>query len=268
MNNKYCNNCGKCGHVYFECKNPITSNGIISFRRNNETNDIEYLMIRRRHTLGLIDFLRGNYSVLNKEYIINMMKQMTQQEKEMISTKTFNELWFNLWGITSYNSIYRNEQKNSYFKFTHLLNGVQHENTSYNLFSLLQESNTYELWYEPEWGFPKGRRDNNENDFDCAIREFCEETGYNKKHIKHIHNLVPYEEVFMGSNCKKYKHKYYIVYMMNSIETPSFQTTEVSKMEWKSFDKCISSIRTYNLEKKEVLMNVHDTISNFTHIWL
>ena len=31
----FCNNCGKQGHLYHQCKHPITSNGIIAFRRKN-----------------------------------------------------------------------------------------------------------------------------------------------------------------------------------------------------------------------------------------
>ena len=29
----------------------------------------------------------------------------------------------------------------------------------------------------PEWGFPKGRRNLKERDRECAVREFSEETG-------------------------------------------------------------------------------------------
>ena len=39
-NYNICNNCGKSGHVYNNCKVPITSYGIISFRKRT---NIEYL---------------------------------------------------------------------------------------------------------------------------------------------------------------------------------------------------------------------------------
>ena len=60
MNNNidnYCNNCGKYGHLYHQCKTPITSFGIIVFRIKEDTP--QYLMIRRKDTLGYIDFMRG-----------------------------------------------------------------------------------------------------------------------------------------------------------------------------------------------------------------
>jgi hypothetical protein len=72
MNDNYCNNCGKHGHLYHQCKMPITSIGIIAFRYNKNRQNIdntngvlEYLMIRRKDTLGYIDFMRGKYSVYN-----------------------------------------------------------------------------------------------------------------------------------------------------------------------------------------------------------
>jgi hypothetical protein len=71
QNDQHCNNCGKKGHIYNQCKMPITSIGIIVFRKHNER--IEYLMIRRRDTLGYIDFMRGKYSVNNRDYIMNML---------------------------------------------------------------------------------------------------------------------------------------------------------------------------------------------------
>ena len=37
MNESYCNNCGKKGHLYNQCKMPITSIGVVAFRFfNNE----------------------------------------------------------------------------------------------------------------------------------------------------------------------------------------------------------------------------------------
>jgi len=65
MSENYCNNCGKLGHYYHHCKMPITSIGIIVFRVNPEGKK-EFLMIRRKDTLGYIDFMRGKYSIYNK----------------------------------------------------------------------------------------------------------------------------------------------------------------------------------------------------------
>ena len=91
MNNiNYCNNCGKTGHLYHNCKTPITSLGVIAFRINNGI--IEYLMIRSKETLGYIDFMRGKYNINDKEYIKNMLKQMSNEEKKNIINKEFDEL--------------------------------------------------------------------------------------------------------------------------------------------------------------------------------
>ena len=63
----FCNNCGKGGHLYHQCKTPITSVGIITVRSNNS--NLEYLLIRRKDSLGYIDFLRGKYNINSKHNI-------------------------------------------------------------------------------------------------------------------------------------------------------------------------------------------------------
>ena len=49
---------------------------------------------------------------------------------------------------------------------------------------LIQKSTT--KWTEPEWGFPKGRREYHETDVDCSKREFQEETGISSRKINMI----------------------------------------------------------------------------------
>jgi 8-oxo-dGTP pyrophosphatase MutT (NUDIX family) len=51
---------------------------------------------------------------------------------------------------------------------------------------------------EPEWGFPKGRRNYNEKDIDCALREFSEETGYSKYSLKNIENIQQFRRNIYG----------------------------------------------------------------------
>ena len=36
-------------------------------------NNIEFLMIRRKDTLGFLDFMRGKYPLYNKLYLLNII---------------------------------------------------------------------------------------------------------------------------------------------------------------------------------------------------
>ena len=262
-NDYYCNNCGKGGHLYHHCKLPITSNGIISFRKG-ENSIIEYLLIRRKDTLGHIDFMRGKYSVTNRQYIINMLNQMTMDEKSRLSTDSFETLWNTVWGENTLSAQYKNEESSSSEKFSMLRSGIVINNDKYTLNELINQSNESEQWNEPEWGFPKGRRNHQESDYDCAVREFREETGYSHKMLHNIQNLIPYEEIFTGSNYKSYKHKYYIMFMnyKDSLVQYPFEESEVSKLEWKTYDDCIKSIRPYNYEKKQMLTKLNKTLTS------
>ena len=262
--NHFCNNCGKQGHMFHQCKTPITSFGVIAFRfnRNKKTEKspygrYEYLMIRRKDTLGYIDFMRGKYSLSNPSYILNMMKQMTVDEKLKILEHSFDELWADLWGCEIATNQYKNEELVSKEKFNHLNKGIVIKNQVISLQSLIDESAKYYTWVEPEWGFPKGRRNYKEKDYECALREFSEETGYSPLTLKNVHNILPFEEIFMGSNYKTYKHKYYLMYMPDILPLSSdYEKAEVSGISWKTYDECCDSIRVYNLEKIHIITNI------------
>jgi len=254
----FCNNCGKHGHLFHQCKNPITSSGIIVY--NNKANELKFLMICRKDSLGYVDFIRGKYHLYNKRYIINIINEMTISEKKNILEKEFDELWHALWG--DYIGIqYKSEYKISKEKFNMLKLGIKLKNCEYNLVSLINESSTN--WIDPEWGFPKGRRNLQEKDMSCAIREFEEETGCSKDALKIIYNLLPVEELFTGSNYKSYKHKYYIAYMDDTINLNNYQKSEVSKIEWKTYKECMQHIRPYNQEKIDILKRVATIINNY-----
>ena len=484
-----CNNCGKQGHTFKQCKNPITSFGVIVFRIN-PLQQREYLMIRRKDTLGYIDFMRGKYSASNQKYILNMIQQMTVQEKYKLKNYSFDELWRDLWldghridishlsdddikngqradvpcsltnttnfslrngdlrsqekfgqmdevlhtvgeahliqldaftsevalppekfgqraeclqqltqkvtsspeefgyvnrilpefseeiimknGSISEDSIfqsYKQEEMNSRDKFIYLttkyIKDISHQSNlspyivvegrspsdqtqlweqrkdngmvsilhylielsmdvdihaysegrlceawspeeydiskkdlsegvdAFTSFSASGSSSSSEttyiqgtlpaglsdipqdkydmsnimksVWTEPEWGFPKGRRNFQEKDYDCALREMTEETGYPLKLMKNIKNILPFDEIFLGSNYKSYKHRYYLMYMNyeDSLVTDRFDKSEVSMMRWKTYDECLSSIRPYNLEKKRLIKNIDTTLSNY-----
>ena len=272
--NNYCNNCGKQGHMYHQCKMPITSIGIIVFRYNakngtntsaNSSGNLEYLMIRRKDTLGYIDFMRGKYSIYNKQYILNMFHQMTLVEKEKLIRKNFDELWVDIWGSEAVINQYKVEEIVSREKFNSLKLGIVNKDEFYNIQTLVNESNETFTWNESEWGFPKGRRNYQEKDYECALREFGEETGLNINKLKNLQNILPFEEIFTGSNYKSYKHKYFVSYMPyeDTLNVDNFEPTEVSRMEWKKYADCVESIRSYNLEKKRLITNIHNTLTSF-----
>ncbi len=257
----FCNNCGKTGHAYNTCKSPITSIGLIVFRYAETGEGIQYLMIRRRDSFGFVDFVRGKYPVQNEEYVKRIIDEMTLEEKDRILTEPFESLWKGLWGDYS-NNQYKSEEIQSYEKYRILKNGIKHKDErEYNLQKIVSNSAT--SWKETEWGFPKGRRNYHEKDVSCALRECLEETGYEIPPSNVIHNIVPYEETYMGSDMKCYKHKYYLAFLDGRhCQMKSHDRMEVSEMKWMSYDECVASMRPYNLEKKHIIKKVHSVLEN------
>ena len=259
--NHFCNNCGKTGHSYNQCSKPITSLGVITF--NKSIHSLKYLLICRKDSLGYVEFIRGKYPLYNKDYIQNIINEMTIKEKNNLLTKDFKLLWQELWG-DYYGVQYRNEEKTSLDKFNQIKEGIHlFDDTFFNLESLIQSSTTN--WIEPEWGFPKGRRNFQENDLQCAIREFSEETGFPKNKISIIKNLIPFDEIFTGSNFKSYKHRYFLAYSKYKEEN-KFQKSEVSKLKWMTLDEAIKAIRPYNLERIDLLKNIDKVLQKYSLI--
>ena len=260
-NHQFCNNCGKQGHVFQCCIQPIISSGIIACRYNRQ-NGWEFLIICRKNSLGYIDFLRGKYPLYNVEYIQELINEMTITEKTILLRHEFSYLWNSLWG--DYVGMqYRGEEKTAKEKFNQIKKGiVLSKEEHYDLKSLIKLSTTE--WSEPEWGFPKGRRNFGENDMVCAQREFEEETGISKNVICMIKNIVPYSEVFVGSNYKSYLHRYYLALIKESnINIDKFQTTEVSNMKWANLKSCIKIFRPYNYEKFEIINNINKILNKY-----
>jgi len=254
--NTICNNCGKIGHLFHQCKLPITSYGIILFRPS--TKGLQFLMIRRKDSFGYIDFIRGKYIPNNLEQLQHIFNEMSIYEREKIKNNDFETLWRLMWGETILSSQYKCEELSSQKKFETLKN----DTNDITLDKLIENVTT--CWSETEWEFPKGRRNFQEKDIDCALREFEEETGLAKKDITIIENLMPFEEIFLGSNHKSYKHKYFLAYTDKTDDIlQNYQKTEVSKLEWKTLDECLESIRPYHLEKKQLIININKVLQEY-----
>jgi 8-oxo-dGTP pyrophosphatase MutT (NUDIX family) len=256
MYDRHCMNCGKQNHTYISCKLPITSIGIIAYRK--EKDELKYLMIRRKYTFGYMDLVRGKYNMHNDHYMRNIVNEMTVDEKKQVLVEPFDKLWSEMWGPTG--KQYTHEREQAKVKFELIKRGILVKGRYFKLEYFIAESNTE--WKNAEFGFPKGRRNVNENDLEVGIREFCEESGYNPRDIHLIENLAPFEEVFMGSNYKSYKHCYFLAEIKNTrYKLMNFQESEVADIGWFSFEECIEMIRDYNIERKNILSRVHRILS-------
>lgn len=320
----YCGNCGKSGHTYKNCNDPITSfgmilllisgdnesdtiNQLITSLKSDDTCDsdgpigtelkipnekilttlgincenqigiqtfcnykdnIKFLMIRRKHTLGYLEFIRGRYTVDNVDGIIFLFRQMTPTEIKKIGSSTFDELWNELWIHNKDKVNYQDEYIKSKQKFERLkADNDTSQNSTIYLGLQFYVNNVQPAWNYPEWGFPKGRRNRYENDLDCALREFKEESGYDGKDYVLLDNIEPLEEVFIGTNGINYKHVYYIGSAISD-KNPKIdvnnknQSNEIGDIGWFTYQEAINLIRPYHTERKKLLTELYMYILN------
>jgi 8-oxo-dGTP pyrophosphatase MutT (NUDIX family) len=217
---------------------PIKSVGIINIK------DDEVLMVRRKHSFGYMDFVRGNYPIYSLSQVTNYVREMTVAEHDNLLHMTFSELWKDIWGKEPTGSV---NQRIAEDKYTKLKNGL-HGKT---LEEIVRECDT--AWSEPEWGFPKGRCNPRETDLAGALREYEEETGYKATTLNIITNVVPYEEIFIGSNYKAYKHVYYVAKSSNTSPLKSYQQNEIGDMKFFTFEAAAKAVRPYNTERLHII---------------
>ena len=240
-----CSNCGKAGHFFRECREPITSLGILAFRRKEE--GIEWLLIRRRVSIGFIEIMRGKYELRDVPGIQTLVDQATIDERQMLVSMGFADLWRDLWNGPA-SRRYQAEYDQSKAKFDVIRSrGV--------LASCCEASVT--AWTEPEWGFPKGRRSSTETELACALRETLEETGVRKSDLRILPG-PPLLEEYSGSNGIRYRHRYWLAETPATLEVRMDETNvdqrrEISDVRWCSLDAAQALIRPYNAEKRAVL---------------
>lgn len=278
--NVLCANCGGFGHIYKNCNHPIISYGIICYQLFYDagTNAIypKYLMVQRKDSLSYVEFIRGKYNIKNRSYVMELFSLMTEEERKGIACTNFESLWQNMWckSICDENRNFTKEYKEAYDKFEMLRNGYYlksgHEVIYFDLKYIL--ANTTSRYNETEWGFPKGRRNINEGDINCALREFKEESGIGAKSIQLCNQMKCFEEVFSGTNKVRYKHVYYIAkYVSDSSIEVSIdpknkqQCKEIRNVQWYNYAEAQSKIRDTNVERKELFKRLNQIIIKQIH---
>lgn len=257
--NTYCGNCGKIGHTYRKCFEAIISLGIILHKVNYKSSypDIRFLMIRRKDSIGYIEFMRGKYDIHDSAYMIKLLEIMTVQERENLLERDFDELLNDLIINKNYRK-FPHEYQEAKSKLIYMR---KNDKLKQLIENIPEEFN----WTEPEWGFPKGRRHLRESDYDCACREFEEETALLPKDYLIIRNIRPLEETYIGTNNIRYKHIYFIG-MSTSNRMPKInkknktQMAEVGDIGWFTFSDAAKKIRPYQKNKLSVLEKSYSII--------
>jgi 8-oxo-dGTP pyrophosphatase MutT (NUDIX family) len=285
----FCINCSKTNHNVKDCDDPIYSYGIICVKLDDITisinmienflfnkiidiedfnycnlqnlenflkykNKIQFLMVQRKHSFWYVDFIRGKYDENNLEEIKNMISLMSPMEVKSIFIKDFDDLWNDLWKKTSKCKSYQKEFEISKKKFELI--------KKYNL----NTENIKLLYDTPEWGFPKGRRDKNEKNIECAVREFLEETNINQSKYSILNRLGSIEETIIeGIKNKIYKLIYYIGIINEDIKleiNDSNENNEIGDIKWLSFEEALNNIRPVYKEKREMIYKIYQLFIN------
>lgn len=224
------------------------------FYINKYNNIVNFLLVRRKHSLNYIDFIRGKYE-LNYNILLKIFNYMSIDEVENIKQKQFSDLWNDLWNKTSYYKKYKNEMNESHKKFDELK-----QSDIYN--KIIASCTPYNT---TEWEIPKGRKNTNESNIMCAMREFKEETTLDNTSYTILKCIEPIHDVFSGTNNKIYKHIFYTALgknNSNTINNTMYNNNEIDEIRWCSWEEAIMLLRSYNMNKINILTNLFMFIIN------
>ena len=263
--------------MFRNCLSPVTSYGIIAVRYPDHAHQralfspmttlpsflspvspsFQFLFIRRKDSLSFIEFIRGKFSYQDEAYIGKLLENMTQEEQHRLLHSRFDEIWHHIWGESSSVKSHRNNYEMAEKRFTML---------APHLPRLVEQHPS--PWMEPEWGFPKGRRNPHESDMNCAIREFQEETGLKRNEFFLLQNTQSISETFFGSNHVHYCHKYYLAICpprtnVSLQEQHPHMFREIGDIRWFTLEEAMAKIRPDNVEKREILLKAGNILKNF-----
>lgn len=234
------------------------SYGVIAIQ---PTTEVRYLMIRRKDSLSYVEFLRGKYKPTHHAYIQLLCNEMTVSERERLLTGTFVSLWHDLWN-GQHTRQFRSEASSAQLLFEQLK--TTGDSDGKPLAAYMAACTTH--YTDPEWGFPKGRRNLRESDVRCAVREWHEETGLPDGVLQLFSHISPCEEEYIGSNGIPYKQVYYVGLCRKgtavSVSTENaVMAREIGGIGWYTIEEALSLIRLSNSAKRDMLQQLHRRIA-------
>jgi len=242
---------------YYDLDNNINISYVNKFTKYN--NMIKFLLVKRKHSLNYIDFIRGKYDISdisNISPLLKMFNYMSKDEIERIHNMSFDDMWNKLWKLTARSNKYSNEYYRSKKKFNEI-------STNGTLAIILNACTPYET---TEWEIPKGKKEPNEKNIDCAIREFTEETSIDRDSYTILTSIDPIHDNFIGTNNKNYRHIFYTAMISNNNIEGEVTSNEIDEVRWCTWEEAIILLRPYNENKIKLITNIFLFIVNINEM--
>lgn len=213
------------------------SAGIACCRYNTTRKCYEILLVKKRCSYNFVSFVLGYYSKKDEKQLKTLFNGMTHAEKVDIISLKYNQLWYHVMlNYPDYLDINSDRMSkgdiNAYIRKKNKFESTFVVDGGIKLRSLINGTHNSELL----WEIPKGRKSKNELTFDCAMREFKEETNMRSSNYKVITSINPITEIYICTGIT-YSNKYYVA--ETNIQTDprmSFvnphQISEIEDIKW------------------------------------
>lgn len=219
---------------------------------NKVTESLMFLLVSRKHSLGYIGFIKGQYELNDINKIKHLFVQMTNEEIDLMFKNTYDQLWNMLWKRNSKKMIYNKDFNANKAKFNEIM-------SKYNIHDFKPKFPTR------EWGFPKGKKNGNESNISCAIRECGEETTLCKSEITILPGIMPLTEIMRGTDNVQYKHVYFLALLENirvlDLDNDSPHFVEIDTAGWFKKERTLNLIRPYHVEKIQIIHQITNFIT-------
>jgi 8-oxo-dGTP pyrophosphatase MutT (NUDIX family) len=187
----------------FHKKPPVVkkSYGIACCRYNLKDKHMEILMVKKRYTFYYVEFIRGHYAPSDDTKILYLFNRISNEEKVEIESMNFDQMWYRVWrDIPTLDS-------NDYQWFAKCKRKFEMNFSSardqMRLRQLLNQSTSTDCM----WEIPKGRRDQDESELSCALRELREEADYDSNLCMILPETM---ELRTSNNKATYINKYFL----------------------------------------------------------
>ena len=234
----------------FDIGSPINSYGCIC--RYSGKTEPEYLLIKRYKSVDYIDLINGIY---RESQLFLLIGDLPTDERKRILENDFDTLWRDLHRDPVIGEGYEYAQK----RFAEISPHFP------KLFEIVPSNDPNGLYL---WLFPKGRPDYtmtdeskliSESQFDCALREFTEETDGLHLTEEDICFTDPVIERYLGSNSKNYQTTYFVFGIDGKPEAMKYNSNEAAEIKWVPLSKIEGYLRP---ARRDLIKYIEEKLSD------